>query len=417
MSRKCAAGEGNIRKKTVTKNGSKYTYWEARYTAGIDPGTGKQIQKSVSGKTQKEVRDKLLAVKSSLADGTYVEPSKMTVEQWLDKWLSEYCGDKKWSTQKHYKAQVKAHIKPALGAVKLSSLTPSDIQKFYNTLLKDGHAVKRKDKNGKTVTELKPLKAKSVRNIHVILTKALSVAMSFGIIKFNPCSACTPPRVEPIEIKPLTDEQVFDLIRVCDEDEYSHVFMTILFTGLRVGEALGLTWDCVDFKTNRLIINKQLQKRPIAEGSFTYTSLKNDKTRIIAPAPFVMNVLMDRKQKQIEDRLKAGSAWEAWSTPKEQETAAVFTNALGQHPSQKRIYLHLKKLASAIGAPEARVHDLRHTYAVLSLQNGDDVKTVQTNLGHATAAFTLDVYGHVSERMKDISAARMQNYIDNLKQA
>ena len=75
------------------------------------------------------------------------------------------------------------------------------------------------------------------------------------------------------------------------------------------------------------------------------------------------------------------------------------------------MYLHFKKIAEEVGAPEAKVHDLRHTYAVLSLQNGDDVKTVQMNLGHASAAFTLDVYGHVSDRMQRESAARMEQYI------
>ena len=78
------------------------------------------------------------------------------------------------------------------------------------------------------------------------------------------------------------------------------------------------------------------------------------------------------------------------------------------------VYKAYKDLASKIGAPESRVHDLRHTYAVLSLQNGDNVKTVQDNLGHATAAFTLDVYGHTSERMRQDSAARMQQYIENI---
>ena len=77
-------------------------------------------------------------------------------------------------------------------------------------------------------------------------------------------------------------------------------------------------------------------------------------------------------------------------------------------------YLHFKKIADQIGASDARVHDLRHTYAVLSLQNGDDIKTVQTNLGHASAAFTLDVYGHVSDRMQRASADRMEEYIVNI---
>ena len=82
-------------------------------------------------------------------------------------------------------------------------------------------------------------------------------------------------------------------------------------------------------------------------------------------------------------------------------------------PSSYRLHPR-QKVAAEIGVPNARVHDLRHTYAVLSLQNGDDIKTVQGNLGHATAAFTLDVYGHVSERMEEDSANRMQQYIENL---
>ena len=78
------------------------------------------------------------------------------------------------------------------------------------------------------------------------------------------------------------------------------------------------------------------------------------------------------------------------------------------------VYLHFKKIAEEVGAPEAKVHDLRHTYAVLSLQNGDDVKTVQMNQGHASAAFTLDVYGHVSDRMQRASADRMEEYIASI---
>lgn len=88
---------------------------------------------------------------------------------------------------------------------------------------------------------------------------------------------------------------------------------------------------------------------------------------------------------------------------------------IGSNLSPQTVYNHFKKLAARVGAPDACVHDLRHTYAVLSIQNGDDIKTVQGNLGHATAAFTLDVYGHVSEPMKQASANRMQTYFDIVK--
>ena len=203
------------------------------------------------------------------------------------------------------------------------------------------------------------------------------------------------------------------------DNDYGDILKVILFTGLREAEALGLTWDCIDFKKGTLKICKQLQKRPAEAGGFQFAALKNDKTRILRPAPFVMDMLRAVRSKQAQRRLQAGDLWQDWIDPAKQYAACrlVFTNALGDHLHPQRLYAHHKKIAAKAGAPDARVHDLRHTFAVLSLQNGDDVKTVQENLGHATAAFTLDVYGHVSERMKEDSAARMQGYFENLKKA
>ena len=107
----------------------------------------------------------------------------------------------------------------------------------------------------------------------------------------------------------------------------------------------------------------------------------------------------------------AGAVWNGWRNESDRKEAFVFTNELGQHLHDTSIRRHFKMLAAEVEAPEARIHDLRHTFAVISLQNGDDVKTVQGNLGHASAAFTLDVYGHVSERMKEESASRMEAYL------
>lgn len=132
--RKSAAGIGTIRKKTVTRNGKEYTFWEARYTVGFDPGTGKQVQRSISGKTQKEVRQKLQAATSSIAAGTYTAPCKMTLGEWLDIWKAEYLCGVKPLTIKDYNNHINAHIKPALGAVRLDGLEPHMIQRFYNTM-------------------------------------------------------------------------------------------------------------------------------------------------------------------------------------------------------------------------------------------------------------------------------------------
>ena len=417
-STRAAQGSGTIRKKTVTRSGKEYTYWEARVTVGRDPGTGKQIQKSITGKTQKEVREKMQEVTVALNNGDYFEPSKMTLAQWLEIWTTEYMGDKKYLTVKHYKAQVEAHIKPALGALKLAQITPHVIQKFYNDLLKSGRSIPKRDKdgkivkkNGETVFESAPLSSKSVRNVHGILTKCLSTAVSVGYIRDNPADRVTLPRIDKKEIRPLTDEQVKNFLQVSSGDEYEIILKMILFTGLREAEATGLTWDCVDFKAGTIKVCKQLQKRPLRDGGFTFAPLKNDKVRILKPAPFVMELLERRKKEQAAQRLKAGELWQGWNGAEERKTALVFTTATGSNLSPQTLYDHYKKIAVQIGAPDSRVHDLRHTFAVLSLQNGDDVKTVQGNLGHATAAFTLDVYGHVSEKMKEDSAARMQGYI------
>ena len=190
MARKTAAGNGTIRKKTIMRNSKQYTYWEARYTEGIDPGTGKQIQRSITGKTQKEVSQKLKAVTISIDDGTYTAPSKMTVGQWLDIWTAEYLGAVKPRTVDHYKGVVRSRIKPGLGAIKLDALTPHTIQSYYNGLSKEG------------------LAPKTVKNTHGILHKALQQAVSNGYLKTNPADSCILPRPVRRELKPLDEDLI-----------------------------------------------------------------------------------------------------------------------------------------------------------------------------------------------------------------
>ena len=185
------------------------------------------------------------------------------------------------------------------------------------------------------------------------------------------------------------------------------LYTITLFTGLREGEALGLTWDRVDFMRGTILISKQLQKEKKKGGEFRLVSLKNDKPRRITPAPWVMQLFRDRKIQQYQHKEKAGAAW---SNPMN----LVFTNELGGNLIPQTVVRHFKEIVSSIGRPEARFHDLRHSYAVASLRSGDDIKTVQGNLGHATAAFTLDVYGHVTNQMQEASAIRMEAYIKGI---
>lgn len=396
---KRANHDGSIRKKVVTRNGKEYQFWEARITTGYDPGTGKQIVRSFSGKTQKEVREKMQAVAVELKNNTYFQPSRITVSEWAEIWLRDYLDDVKYLTQKHYRAQCNTHIIPSLGATKLCELTPVQINAFYHQLTKDG------------------LSPKSVRNIHGVMMNLLGTAVRMKYLQANPASGVTLPRVTKKEISPLSDEQLKAFLIASEKDDFAILFKLIPFTGLREGEALGLTWDCVDSQHGTLKIDKQLQRHPNQGDGFTLVPTKSDKVRIIKPAPFVMELLTQRKREQITQRLAAGELWTEWRDCDKPKQALVFTTPLGTPLQARTVVKHYKKIVESLGIPDSRVYDLRHTYAVLSLQNGDDPKTVQNNLGHATAAFTLDVYGHVSDRMKDTSAARMQDYITDLMQA
>ena len=179
--KKGASGAGTIRKKTVIRKGKEYIYWEARYTTGFDPGTGKQRQKSVTGKTQKEVAQKLRQLTSDIDRGKYFEPRRMTLGEWLDIWQRDYLNSAKPLTVLTYSQQVKNHIKPALGAIKLEALNAHTIQNFYNTLAKEGmlapkhgEDAKAVRNNGKLVYEKSaPLSPKTVKNVHGVLHKAL----------------------------------------------------------------------------------------------------------------------------------------------------------------------------------------------------------------------------------------------------
>ena len=140
--KKSAAGMGSIRKKEKVINGKTYTYYEARYTVGIDLGTGKQIQKSISGKTQREVAKKLKEVTSSIDAGLYLPSCKLTVAEWLNAWISEYTANWKPLTVSNYSKQIKKHLIPRLGAAKLEDLDTHTVQLFYNSLTKSGLAPK-----------------------------------------------------------------------------------------------------------------------------------------------------------------------------------------------------------------------------------------------------------------------------------
>ena len=384
---KGAKGGGTIRQRPDGR-------WEARYTFGIDPGTGKQIQKSVYGKTQKEVAQNLRQITAEIDAKTYVAPCKLSISEWMSIWAQDYLVGVKASTAYLYRRTIELYIDPHLGHIRLDALNAHAVQHFYNELAKPSKP------------DAAPLSAKSIKNIHGVLHKALQQAVLLNYIRYNPTTACVLPKIVKKEIHPLTDQQTAQLLNLLKGSKYEIPLTVDLFTGLREGELLGLIWDCVDFEKGTILVNKQLRRSQRKGGTYYFSPPKNNKSRTITPAPYVMKLLQAQKVQQARQRLMAGPAWE--------DSGLVFTNEFGRYISYRAIFDSFKRIVKRIGLSDARIHDLRHTYAVNCIRAGDDIKTVQSNLGHATAAFTLDVYGHFTDDMRSVSAQRMEGFIANV---
>jgi integrase len=224
--------------------------------------------------------------------------------------------------------------------------------------------------------------------------------LELGYLKVNPANACKLPRIEKPEIKPLDEQQIAAFLKEIDGHQFETLYILTLFSGMRQGEILGLSWQNVDFKAGTITIDRQLQ---LIRGVYKHLSVKNDRVRKITPAPAIMQLLKAHKSQQAAAQLKAGAMWE-------NPFNLVFTNELGINLKRYTVYKYYKQIVKRIGIEESRFHDLRHSYAVAALQSGDDVKTVQANLGHHSAAFTLDQYGHVTEKMRQDSANRMDQF-------
>lgn len=360
--------------------------WEARATIA-----GKR--RSFYADRQSDALKAMRAAQKAADDGNYLEPTRITVSAWLDTWLHEYAANTcKPLTLSTYQSRIETHIRPALGKIKLTDLTAAHVQTFYNDL-----------------TRNKGLAPKTVNSVHGILHKALTQAVKLRYIGYNPADACDTPRLTQREITPLSESEITAFLTELQQsgEPLSRLFRVALFTGMREGEICGLPWDAVDFASGTITVRQQLQKEKKKGGSFYIATTKNEKTRTITAAPFVMDLLREEYAAQRKARLAAGLIWK-------NEWNLVFTNAIGEHIVPQTALKRFKAVCTRIGRPDARFHDMRHTFAVASLQEGDSVKTVQENLGHATASFTLDVYGHVSDKMKQDSAARMEKFIEKV---
>ena len=375
MAKKRANGEGSIRKR---KDGR----WEGRYTAGHDPETGKAIYKNVLGRSQAEVKEKLKQAIGEAQALDITKAGKYTVGEWMAVWFQDYAKIKvRPSSHQTYQGYIHNHIRPNIGDISLEKLTSLDLQKFYKKLLAQGR-VDRVEAKGQP----KGLSAKTVRNIHQILSSALKLAQEQRLIHSNPAEGCALPRVEHQEMKTLTTVQLASFFREARESGVFELYYLELATGLRRGELLGLKWEDVDLARGDLRVRRQVSR---INGEVVEAPLKTKNAyRTLPLAEDTVSVLKEQRKKV------GNSPW-------------VFPSPNGGPISPDSVLHMLHRVLKRAGLPKVRFHDLRHTFATLALQNGVDVKTVSGMLGHFSAGFTLDTYAHITSAAQRQAAQTM----------
>ena len=386
-------GEGSISKRP---DGT----WWARITVGKDDN-GKQKRRAFYGKTRKEVQEKLTAAVNDVNNDVYIEPSSMTVGIWLDTWLEDY---KKRSVRTNTYLglcyYVNYHIKPVLGSIKLKDLRPEMIQRLVNGL---------SDKN---------LAVSTIGSIYDTIASSLEQAVDNGLISKNVTKTVILPREGRTERRVLSVEEQERFMEACRNDPQGDMYIFMLATGLRIGEAQALTWEDINYDEGYVIVNKTL----ISHGSSRNANIKRNvevgppKTKSsYRNVPLLPNVIAMLKEKQERQQ------------PSEHNY--VFTKENGEIMHYNPARWYFDRIATAAGLMPQRSrkkndengqqidacrihpHVLRHTFATRGLENGIELRVMQELLGHSSIKMTADIYTHVLPNKKNDSILKLANVI------
>jgi integrase len=383
-------GEGTIRKR---KDGR----WEARITAGFDPATGKQRQISKYFKTRTEAAAWVTEMAHAKQTGTFVEPNRITVGEWVNRWLDEYMKahvrPKTWST---YKDMARLHIIPEIGSIPLRQLQTNDLQRLYNNKLENG----RLDGKG-------GLSSRAVHMIHQIIHGALQQAAKEQVVFRNVSEAVVLPKLRYKEIQPLTSEQVSRFLETAKESRLYAAFLLELGTGLRRGELLALKWEDVDLKKGTAQVKQSLSR--VRVNGTTKTALlfqepKTKQSKRVVPIPHeALKELKVHKARQNEEKLFFGQAY--------QDNGLVFATEDGKPLDPDNFAKRYGTILKKAGLPHVSFHNLRHTYASLLLEAGEHPKVVQEILGHTKISTTMDIYSHVNPELKERAAVKINGFL------
>lgn len=355
--------------------------WRVVVEAGKDPGTGKRrrIVRYVMGR-KSEADDLLAHLTAEYKQGTYIQPSKITVGEWLDTWLETY---KKVNlrprTWESYEILVRLHIKPAIGALYLQELKPEHLQKLYKDKFDQG------------------LSAQTIRHIQKVLHGALKQALINRLISRNVSEAVALPRLSRREIKTLSRDEQARFIEGLSGDRLRVAFLMLLGTGIRRGELLGLQWQDVDLESGTVSIRRDLVWTK--EAGFVYQQPKTEKSKRIIPLPAVLIDELRRHKELME--------LEKHFAP----DAPLFCTTRGTPIIPENFNRTFYRLCRRAGINNINLHALRHTFATRLLEMGENIKVIQELLGHSRISTTADIYSHVAPEIKRQAAEKINEVL------
>ncbi|MEE6179204.1 tyrosine-type recombinase/integrase [Mycobacterium sp. 050134] len=381
MGTRSANGTGNIRKRP---NGT----WEVRLSYTDADGTLNRV--SVYGKTQREVREKVRAVRDRVDNGAPATDDKMALAAWMARWRETTlaASARKASTRSLYASLSRKHIEDGvIGLVSLAKLRPSDVEKLILSM----RSATKPGKPTKDKPNPEPVRALSdstIRSTYAVLRLGLDGAVRDGLLARNPAASVQRPGVARKEAAHLDPQRVTELLAAAESSRYHTALLLIATTGLRRGECLGLRWSDVDLDAGVLRVRDTVQR---IDGKLSTGEVKTDRSRRTIPlSPAVVAMLRRHRVTQLEERMRAANQWT--------DTGLVFTTELGSVVDPRNLLRVVEAAAKRIGLEGVGAHTLRHSAATAWLEAGVHIKQVSDLLGHSSVAITGDVYGHGSDQ-------------------